>query len=461
LTAREPAGFVGCMPSTPGVEPPRRISDALRYVGPGLILTAGIVGTGELVLTPRVAAAHGYSLLWLIVIGCMVKVFVQIELGRYAVATGHTTLQALDSLPGPRFRASWVLWIWLPVFLAMISVIGGILGATAQVLQMIGLNADPRLVVVALGLSLTVVLGWGRYRLVEAGSTALVAVFMIATAVAVIALQWTEYRVTAAQLGEGFQFKLPSTFAAAFAAFGIIGVGAAELLYYPYWCLEKGYAQRVGQREAGRPDSAWLARARGWLWVMRVDAWSSMIVYTLATVAFYVLGAAILHAKELQVSNQDLVPTLAHMYRESFGPLGVTLFLIGALATLYSTAFAGTASNARLLADAVGLFGIAERSNDKNAYRRRVRACSIGLPLYATALYLVWPQPVTLIVISGIGQAMLLPFLGGAALWLRYRRLMTELRPGRLWSAMLWLSATSFAAVGLWQLLEEIRKRLG
>jgi manganese transport protein len=447
------------MPTAPGVDAPRRVWEALRYVGPGLILTAGIVGTGELVLTPRVAAEHGFTLLWLIVLGCMVKVFVQIELGRYAVATGETTLQALDSLPGPRLGASWMLWIWLPVFVAMISVVGGMLGATAQVLKMFGLNLDPRLVVVLLGLSLSGLLGWGRYRLVEGFSTGLVAVFMIATAFAVVALQWTEYRVTAAQIASGFTFQLPSNFAAAFAAFGIIGVGAAELLYYPYWCLEKGYARRVGPRTNG--DAVWLERAKGWLWVMRVDAWSSMVVYTLATVAFYLLGAAILHAKELQVSNQDLVPTLAHMYLESFGPLGLSLFLIGAIATLYSTAFAATASNARLLADALGLFGLARRRSEDASYLSRIRLCSIGLPVYATVLYLAWPQPVTLIIISGIGQAILLPFLGGAALYLRYRRLRPELRPGRLFTLMLWLSAACFTAVGLWQLLDEIRKRIG
>ena len=51
------------MPPPPGTDAPRRLIDALRYVGPGLILTAGIVGTGELVLTPRMAAEHGFSLL--------------------------------------------------------------------------------------------------------------------------------------------------------------------------------------------------------------------------------------------------------------------------------------------------------------------------------------------------------------------------------------------------------------
>ena len=447
------------MPQTQTAEAPTRLVDALRYIGPGLILTAGIVGTGELVLTPRVASEHGFALLWLIVLGCMVKVFTQIELGRYAVATGQSTLQVLDALPGPRVGAGWMLWIWLPVFIAMISVIGGILGATAEVLRLAGVAWNQKLLVVLLGLTCSAALGWGGYRLVERFSTFLVVAFALATTAAVIALQWTEYRVPGADLALGFSFRLPENFATAFAALGIIGVGAAELLYYPYWCLEKGYGRRVGPRAPG--DPAWVARAQGWLRVMRVDAWSSMIIYTGATAAFFVLGASILHRKGMVVSNADMVPTLAHMYVETYGNVGLWVFLVGAFATLFSTAFAGTASNARLLADALGLFGLVRRDADAATHARRVQWCSALLPLYATGLYLLWPKPVSLILISGIGQALLLPFLGGTALFLRYRRLDHALRPGVVWTALLWISAASLALAGGWQLFEEIRKRLG
>ncbi len=447
------------MPAPLSSAPPGRLVDALRFVGPGLILTAGIVGTGELVLTPRVAGENGYTLLWLIVLGCVIKVFVQVELGRFAVATGATTLQALNGIPGPRWRVSWFLWLWLPVFLAMISVVGGILGATAEVFRLAGAPLDEPWLVVLLGATCAALLAWGRYRWIEMFSTALVALFMVATFLAVTALQWTDFRVTAANLGEGLSFRLPAHFGSAFATLGIIGVGAAELLYYPYWCLEKGYAHRVGPRTAD--DAGWRTRAQGWLRVMRVDAWTSLVVYTSVTAAFYILGAAVLYAKGLRVSNAGLVATLAHMYLETFGPSGLWIFLLGAFAVLYSTAFAGTASNARLLADAIRLFGLAGPAADAASTARRVRWCSIGLPLYAALLYLLWPKPVTLILISGIGQAILLPFLGGAALYLRYRRLDADLRPGRAWTFFLWLSAASLAAAGLYQLIDEILRRLG
>ena len=44
------------------------------------------------------------------------------------------------------------------------------------------------------------------------------------------------------------------------------------------------------------------------------------------------LGAAVLGRKGLNVTNADMIPTLSHMYVETFGPWSLWLFLIGALA---------------------------------------------------------------------------------------------------------------------------------
>src|ERR1041385_6909793 len=103
------------------------------------------------------------------------------------------------------------------------------------------------------------------------------------------------------------------------------------LIYYPYWCLEKGYARRVGPDDG---SAEWKERARGWLRVMRIDAWISFFIYTTATVAFYLLGAAILHAKQLKVESNQMIETLSQMYRASFGGWSLWLFLLGAVAVL-------------------------------------------------------------------------------------------------------------------------------
>ena len=57
----------------------------------------------------------------------------------------------------------------------------------------------------------------------------------------------SSWRVTGTEFVQGLRFRLPpdspTALATALATFGIIGVGATELLFYPYWCLEKGYAR--------------------------------------------------------------------------------------------------------------------------------------------------------------------------------------------------------------------------
>ena len=45
-----------------------RLSQAIRQIGPGLILAASIVGTGELINTTSLGAKAGFSLLWLILL---------------------------------------------------------------------------------------------------------------------------------------------------------------------------------------------------------------------------------------------------------------------------------------------------------------------------------------------------------------------------------------------------------
>ncbi len=251
---------------------PTDFSGLLKQLGPGLIISAVIVGSGELIVTPKLGADVGFTMLWFIILGCFIKVFVQIELGRFAISQGMTTLEAMNSVPGPRLIVSWLVWLWVLMFIALLFQVAGMVGGLASVFSLAGLPLSRTVLAILTGGSCAVLLLLGRYRLVEIFSTALVAIFTVATLVAVGALQTTAFAITPGQIADGLKFQLPDKFTTAFAAFGIIGVGASELIYYPYWCLEKGYARNVGPREE---SPAWRARALGWVRVMRVDAWVS------------------------------------------------------------------------------------------------------------------------------------------------------------------------------------------
>lgn len=436
------------------INAPTSFAGILRQLGPGLIITAGIVGSGELIVTPKLGASAGFTLLWFIIVGCVLKVFIQIELGRSTIGRGMTTLETMNLVPGPRMVVSWLLWLWLVMFAATIFQVAGMLGGLASILTLGGLAVSKPVIAIVIGAITAVILVAGRYRLVEWFSTWMVVAFTACTMVAVIALQFTPFAITPANLVEGFSFQLPPSFTVAFAAFGIIGVGASELIYYPYWCLEKGYARHVG-----RPDGTrgWDERARGWMRVLSADAWVSCVIYTCATLAFYLLGAAVLHAKGLDVTNADMITTLSHMYQETFGAWSLWLFFVGAFVVLYSTIFVATASNARLMADALAVFRVTTFANDRERETAVRWLCGL-VPVAWTVLYLVWGSPVTLVFIGAVAQGMMIPFLALAALWLNYRQTGPALRTGATWRFWLWIAAFCMVAVGVYQVVVELQK---
>jgi manganese transport protein len=421
----------------------------LVYLGPGLIISANIVGSGELIVTTQMGAKAGFALLWFIVFSCLIKVFVQIELGRYAVSEGVTTLVALDRLPGPRLVVSWVLWLWVAMYVGTLFQMSGMVGGIASLFATRGEVWAHTVWTVIPAIACALILSRGRYGPVEKASTLMVVLFTLGTVAAVLALHWTRFGVRFGQLLYGFEFHRPESFTVAFAAFGVTGMGASELIFYPYWCLEKGYARFVGPRD--EPVSAeWLARANGWLRVMRVDAWLSMVIYTVATLCFYLLGAAVLHATGQEVTDAQMVPALSSMYVEAFGPAGGWMFLVGAFVVLFSTVFVSTASNARLFADGAALFRL-WRSPTPEGRVRLVRAACVGIPAFLVVVYLVVGAPVALVMVGALAQALMLPFLGLAALYMRYRLIAPSLRPGFLWTLFLWVAFLAMSAVGLYQ----------
>ncbi len=439
-----------------GASPPRGWLETASHLGPGLIISAAIVGSGELIVTPKVGAANGFSMLWFVVFACMVKVFAQIEFARLAIVERVTTLEALDTVPGPRVRVSWILWFWLFMYLGLVFQVAGLIGGCVLVFQAAGINVSPHVLLIGITASGALMLVSGKYKPVEAGSTLMVAMFTLSTIVAMIALQWTPYRVSASNIVEGFSFNLPATFTVAFAAFGVTGVGASELIYYPYWCLEKGYARHIGTRD---DSPAWRARLTGWLRVLHVDAGLSLLIYTGSTIAFYILGAAVLHGQGRQVTDLELIETLRQMYEQTLGTTGAWIFLIGAFAVLYSTFFVATASNARLFADAVQIFGLT-RYRDNEARLRMIRAACIGLPVTCATVYFLFPQPVVLVLIGAVGQGLMLPFLGGAALYFHHTRLTRVIDSSATWTILLWLAALSMMLAGAYQLVQTIRPML-
>jgi manganese transport protein len=433
--------------------PPTGFKAVIRKLGPGLIVSGSIVGSGELIATTTLGASVGFAALWLILLSCVIKVVVQEELGRYCISSGETTFQALDRVPGPRWRVSWVVWCWLLMLTGVSFQQGGIIGGVAQVCSLAFPFFDTPVWTVLVALLAVVVLLRGIYSHIERTCTFLVSGFTFITISCVVALFWTSYSISWENLVEGFSFTLPSGgLAVAFAAFGITGVGATELVYYPYWCLEKGYARFVGEKDG---TAAWLERARGWIRVMQIDALLAMVLYTLATIAFYLLGAAVLYGEGRIPAGYEMVRILSSMYTATLGNWAFALFLLGAFFVLFSTTYSATASTSRVLVDFLNLVGLI-RLPDKKQHLVWWRWIVVGLISLYTFWFLLLGVPVVMVIIGGIAQACMLPVLGFSTIYLRYRATDRLLRPSLMIDLLLWLTSTAMLLFAVYTLIARL-----
>ena len=485
---------------------PTDLIGILKELGPGLIIAGSIVGSGELIATTLMGATCGFWLMWLIIIGCVIKVFTQLEIGRYTVLTGRTTLEGLSTLPGFKLGGMhWVIWFWLAVLLIGLGQSGGIVGAIGQAAGMThsitekgevfneladaqvkakfeyfrmveGTNADERgiqeypaghetaeaaleepidvkVYAVIVSLITAFLLYRGGYGLIEKTVMVLVGSFTLLTLYNVLMLQMSaEWALSFANFKQGFMFQLPpggqsgiDPMLVALAAFGMIGLSAGELIFYPYWCLEKGYAKFTGPRE---DTASWHKRANGWLRIMKYDAWASMVVYTLSTLMFYLLGAAVLNRVGIQPGNADLIRTLAAIFEPVFGSSSKYLFLFGAVAVLYSTFFVGNANGALAYTD---IFRIFQRARNWKFKTDRLRKnLSFLLPITGCAVYLGYSSPIAMILLSGFMNTLMLPLLAFAALYYRSKHKIAEIPSSRITDIGLWISALVLLAFGLW-----------
>jgi manganese transport protein len=163
-------------------------------------------------------------------------------------------------------------------------------------------------------------------------------------------------------------------------------------------------------------------------------------------VAFYLLGAGVLHGMGVVPAASDMIPVLSNLYTKTLGTWALPFFYIGAVATLYGTAFAATAAHSRLFADMCRLGGMfaPDDLERRLAYRSRFVVLLTVIPI---ALFWTLQSPVTMVMLGGIAQSMMLPIVGIAAVFLRHRRLPRSVRPSTVTTVALWVSTALIVVV--------------
>jgi hypothetical protein len=289
------------------------------------------------------------------------------------------------------------------------------------------------------------------YHLIEKASTLMVFGFTLFTIASLVGLIYTDYRFSLDEVLSGLTFDLPRQVVfVAIGAFGITGVASDEIIAYTYWCQEKGYAAYTGPNDG---SEEWKKRAKGWIKIMYLDAFLAMVIYTVVTASFYLLGAAVLYGQQQIPDGNELIQTLANIYTESLGQGARLGYLAGAFFALYSSVFATLAYWSRLFPDFFAQVGWI-RSDHEADRIKWVKLLAWVLPVLWILAFLFIELPGFMVLTGGVVGSVLLLVVVIAAIQFRSKNAPLQLLSG-VWSDILfWLSVLAILMVSLYGIIK-------
>lgn len=360
---------------------------ALRVFGPGAIIASVTIGSGETLFASRTGAIFGYAMVWFIVAAAVCKTVQVYSAGRYMVLTGEHPMEAWARLPGPRG--------WFPAFLGGLSILcfpfwlGGLammLGTAAN--WMVGLDggsADSQRLyaqffgtaTLVLAITLTLI---QSYAMLERVQTAIVSILLAAILAALIPapVHWLEAaRSTVVIRWPTFEPWMHNEYPNIIAEQGVlmvmvifmgaIGGGTYDYIGYLSFYRDKGWGalglgrsttnptpgeprtsvgpDATGASSDGNPAAPTIATTewnlklgRQWTYTAVVDVFTGFGCVLIFSIAFYLLGAAILHPKHLVPDGFDLL-THQVSFLTQFGRPFKYLYQAGILMAFWGTIY--------------------------------------------------------------------------------------------------------------------------
>ena len=421
---------------------PKTFKERLKFIGPSVIVTGSVVGSGSIVMTPLLGAAAGFLLLWWLLLSMWSKPIIQAEISRYVVVTRKTFLEAFADMPGFKTTiqgktTSWLVWFMFIGVIPSIAGMGGLAGAVAEAGNTMFPLLSTEVWVFISCLITWLLLYFGSYRSLEKTLLAMVLFFSFMTLIIALSMQSTEYQVNLNQISEGLSFSLPTEYLPlALAVFGFTGISYGEIMAYTYWCLEKGYAEDTNND---------IEEKKHWIKTMQTDVWVTVFFITLGTLPFFFLGAGVLNnVPELQESlatssfwDVDVISSLQNMFSLVLGSWAKWLFIILAFFVLFSTLLSGTAAFTRTISDYLISMGLVREKTDTRT--KLIKLIAFVIPFLSGLFYFILPNPITLLLIAGIWAAMGLPIVNIGALYL-VNKLEPALQPKVSTKVILWVS---------------------
>ncbi len=346
---------------------PRRQLSFWRLTGPGAILVGLSIGAGEIVLWPWITAKFGAVMVWAAALGVFVQLWVNFEIGRWAIVTGEA--------PYTGFARIWMGSIYVLLGIGFVGLFlpgwARISGAALKALIFGPDGPGADWVWTAITFASVAVLLFGpkfMYTAVERITVALVAfmtlglifvAFQVGTLDAVLEMGRGLVDVGHIELDDEFPF---SRF---FGAFVFAGAGGAGNLWYAFYLRDKGIGMGAripkllnplrGQEEEDvatgfvYPETDENRRAfRDWFrWVLTDQTLYFWLLNTLTMFLFMFGALCVLRPLGLVPEEGRIIWDESLILGETLGAFGRYLFLVIGMAALYSTQLVGVDGGAR------------------------------------------------------------------------------------------------------------------
>ncbi len=337
----------------------------LAIVGPSFIWAAEFIGSGEVILSTRVGAILGPTVLWAIVVGIFLKFWIGMAGARYTVCTGEGMIDMISRVPGPK---NWGVWLTLVAQFVAGTISIGSLATAAGIFIHSLTGLSPMLSGWLVTIFALFVVWTNVFNILKI----IMSFFVL---IVVLGVLYVASRVfpDAHTFLSGFLFKVPSVPEWALALdsvednpwreilplLGWAAGGFASQVWYTYWVIGADYGASAG-RGYGKPaDEKMLktmtasiaTKLKGWCRVVYTDATLAMVIGVVTTVGFLIAGAGILGPNKLAPEGSEVATTLATIFSNRWGNFGGILFMIAGASALIGTQIGQLAGWPRLLAD--------------------------------------------------------------------------------------------------------------
>jgi len=407
----------------------------LKLAGPGLIVAATGIGSGDVVAGTVAGANYGVVLLWAILVGAFFKFVLTEGIARWQLATGTTALEGWAAhLPG------WVKY-YFGIYLVLwtVAVTAALTNATGLGLATLTGGAVP----IGWGAVLHSVFGCGfvllgGYGAFEKLMKALVGVMGLAILTCAL-LTFSE--PVASVRGMLVPVVPPGGAMYVLALIGGIG-GSITLLSYNYW-----------MREEGLTGGEQLGYVRGDVGVAYTfTALFGVSIALIANQAFFVTGTTL--------TDAQAVTGMAEMLGGILGPFGRWAYAVGFWAAVSASLLGVWQSVPYMYADIYGILKKLPPAERERVTRVTSTPYRVAL-LFVTLVPIPFAftgRPIGIIIVYTVVGSLFVPFLAATLLYLNNRVRWSGAVPHNGWASnvLLWVILALFAAIGVREMLDTL-----